>query len=143
MEPGHGSGLAEQWVSTYCSRMYEDWKMRRHIAVSDEGFGPGSVTGSVRASIPAETQENGPSPDPSPCHLLPGCKHTPEHSLCSEPPTVHGLDSSADTVPVPSGSVVCVGSVPGLVTDNTSSGDGKTEPPKLCQPGSWPWGKRY
>lgn len=115
--------------------------MRRHIAVSDEGLGPGSMTGSVRASIPAGKQENGPSPDPSPCHLLPGYKYTPGHSLCSESPTAHGLDSSADTVPVPRGSVVCVGSVPGLVADNTSSGDGKTEPAKLCQPGSCPWGK--
>ena len=49
------------------------------------------------------------------------------------------LDSSADTVPVPSGSEVPVGSVPGLVADGASSGDGNTEPPKLCQPGSWPW----
>lgn len=72
VEPGPGSGLAEQCVSTYCSRMYEDWKMRRHIAVSDEGLGPGSVTGSVRASIPAGKQESGLSPDfllPSPTQL--------------------------------------------------------------------------
>lgn len=39
VEPGPGSGLAEQWVSTYCSRMYEDWKMRCHMAVSEEGLG--------------------------------------------------------------------------------------------------------
>lgn len=32
-----------------------------------------------------------------------------------------------------------MGSVPGLVADGASSGDGNTEPPKLCQPGSWPW----
>lgn len=113
--------------------------MRRHIAVSDEGLGPGSVTGSVRASIPAGKHKSGPSPDPSPCPRQHSYKHMPGYSLCSESPTAHGLDSSADTVPVPSGSVVCVGSVPGLVTDNASSGDGNTEPPKLCQPGSWPW----
>lgn len=65
--------------------------------------------------------------------------HTPRHSLRSESPATHGLDSSADTVPVPSGSEVPVGSVPGLVADGASSGDGNTEPPKLCQPGSWPW----
>lgn len=56
VEPGPGSGLAEQWVSTYCSRMYEDWKMRCHMAVSEEGLGPGSVTGSVRASVPMGRQ---------------------------------------------------------------------------------------
>lgn len=60
-------------------------------------------------------------------------------SLCSESPAAHGLDSSADTVPVPSSSEVPVGSVPGLVADGASSGDGNTEPPKLCQPGSGPW----
>ena len=65
--------------------------------------------------------------------------HTARHSLRSESPAAHGLDSSADTVPVLSGSEVPVGSVPGLVADGASSGDGNTEPPKLCQPGSWPW----
>lgn len=78
-------------------------------------------------------------PSPLPLPTLLTLPHTyTQHSLCSESPAAHGLDSSPDTVPVPSGSEVPVGSVPGLVADGTSSGDGNAEPPKLCQPGSWP-----
>lgn len=58
------------------------------------------------------------------------------HSLRSESSAAHGPDSSPNTVTVPSGSEVPVGSVPGLVADGPSSGDGNTDPPKLCQPGS-------
>lgn len=79
-----------------------------------------------------------PSPDPSQCPLQYSHTHTPGHSLCSESLAAHGLDSSAETVPVPSGSEVPVGSVPGLAADGASSGDGNTDPPELCQPGSWP-----
>lgn len=80
MEPGPGSGLAEQWVSTYCSRMYEDWKMRRHMAVSEEGLGPGSVTGSVRVSAPNGGKRMDPGPGLSHCPL-------PQHSHTHIPST--------------------------------------------------------
>ena len=58
--------------------------MRRHIAVSDEGLGPGSKAGSVRASIPAGKQGNGPRPDPSPTIAYPATNaHQGTHSVLS------------------------------------------------------------
>lgn len=111
--------------------------MRCHMAVSEERLGPGSVTRSVRASAPAGSRRMDPSPVSPTAHSSSNtATRVPGHSFCSESPTAHGLDNSADTVVVPRGSKVPVGSVPGLVADSTSSGDGNTEPPKLCQPGS-------
>lgn len=53
--------------------------MRRHMAGSEDGLGPGSVMGSVRASVPVGGQENGPQP------ALP----LPSHSPLQHSPTCH------------------------------------------------------